>query len=182
MRKKLLILGAGGHGKVVREVAVSMLNADGNHMYETVDFLDDVANIAVGKIADLENFKNHYDSVFCGIGNNEIRKQLLEMAEKMGFTIPFLIHPSAYVSPTAKIEAGTVIEPNAIVNTNAVIRRGCIVSAGAIVDHDAVVGAFSHVNIGAIVKASARVDSGRKLEAGEVVLGYSLKQPKFGLD
>ena len=182
MRKKLLILGAGGHGQVVREVALSMLNTDGSRMYETVDFLDDVADIAVGKIADLENFKNCYSNVFCGIGNNEIRKQLLEMAEKMGFAIPLLIHPSAYVSPTAKIEVGTVIEPKAIVNANAVIHRGCIISAGSIIDHDAVVGDFAHVNIGAIVKAGARVDSGRKLEAGEVVLGHSLEQPKLGFN
>lgn len=172
MGEKMLILGAGGHGRVVREIAISILDNCGQPVYEAVDFLDDNAKIAIGKINELEKFKDKYSTVFCGIGNNDMRKQLLVKAEKLGFFIPTLIHSTSYISPTAVIESGTVVEPKAIVNANSVIRKGCIISVGSIVDHDAEVGEYAHVNAGAIVKAGARVESGRKLEAGELVLGY----------
>ena len=157
MGKRLLILGAGGHGKVVREVALSMVDKNNNPVYEAVDFLDDNATEAVGKISDLEKFTNSYDDAFCGIGNNSIREKLLDQIGKTGILIPVLIHPSAYISPSAEIEEGVVVEPKAIVNTNSVVHRGCIISVGSIVDHDVDVGEFSHVNAGAIVKAGAKI-------------------------
>ncbi len=179
MVKRLLVLGAGGHGKVVREVALSLMNTDGKPVYEVVDFLDDNSKDAIGKIADLDKYRDWYSDVICGIGNNTVRKQLLDQAEELGYSIPVLIHASAYISPSAVIEAGTVVEPKAIINANTVIHRGCIISVGAIVDHDVIVNEFVHVNAGAIVKAGASVESGRKLEAGEVVLGYGAAQYKL---
>lgn len=172
MGKKLLIIGAGGHGRVVREVALSILDKEGKPAYETVDFLDDNAKDAIGKLVDLKKFKNSNNDVFCGIGNNTIREQLLNQAEKLGYSTPVLIHPSAYISSSAVIEAGTVVEPKAIVNANTVVHRGCIISVGAIVDHDVVVDEFAHVNAGAIVKAGGKVERSKKIEAGEVVPGY----------
>lgn len=175
MGKRLLILGAGGHGKVVREVALSICNINQKAVYEIVDFLDDQSEIAVGKIAELEKFRDKYSDVFCGIGNNTTRKQLLDKAKELGFHIPVLIHSTAYISSSALMEAGTVVEPKAIVNTNTVVHRGCIISVGAILDHDVEIGEFAHVNAGAIVKAGGRVESGKKLDAGEVVQGYGDK-------
>ena len=171
MGKGLLILGAGGHGKVVREVALS-LKENGRPKYDVIEFLDDHSMDSIGKIGNLKDFAGKFEEVFCGIGNNELRKSLLEQAEKLGFHIPVLIHTTAYVSPSASIEPGTVIEPKAIVNANSVIKKGCIISVGAIVDHDVVVGSCAHVNVGAICKAGSVIEEGRKLEAGEVVLGY----------
>lgn len=178
MGKRLLVLGAGGHGRVVREVARSLFNIDGTPVYESVDFLDDNSVEAIGKIANLEKYQDKYSDVFCGIGNNNVRKQLLDKAENLGFHIPVLIHTSAYISPSAVIEAGTLVEPKAIVNTNTVIHRGCIISVGAIVDYDVIVNEFVYVNAGAIVKAGAKVESGRKIEASEIVLGYGAAQYK----
>lgn len=162
---ELLIIGSGGHGKVVAEVA----RACG---YDTIAFLDDQAPEAIGTIRDLERFADRYEHVFIGIGSNPLRAQLYARAEAAGYTVPVLIHPTAYVSPSARIEAGTVVEPKAIVNANTLIKIGTIVSVGAIVDHDVLVEPFSHINAGAIVKAGAKVPSGTKLEAGQVVLGY----------
>lgn len=178
MGKRLLLLGAGGHGKVVREVALNLLNIDGNPVYDSVDFLDDNSDEALGKIANLEKYRDQYSDVFYGIGNNAVRKQLLGQAEELGYLIPVLIHSTAYINPSAVIEAGTVVEPKAVVNANTVVHRGCIISVGAIVDHDVIVNEFVHVNAREIIKAGARVESCRKLEAGEVVLGYGAVQYK----
>lgn len=172
MGKSILLLGAGGHAMVVKEVIDAIRNADGMPVYDRVDFLDDKADIAVGKIDELLTIGLKYDEVFCAIGNNSLRGELIEKSIEAGFAVPVLIHPTAYISPTAVIDVGTVIEPKAIVNTNAKIGMGCIISVGSIVDHDVVIDNYSHVNAGAICKAGSVIESGRKLQAGEVVLGY----------
>ena len=82
MSKNLLILGAGGHGKVVREVALSIVD-DYIPRYSKVDFLDDYADEAIGKIQDLKDYVEIYDEVFCGIGNNSVRKDLLKKSRKI---------------------------------------------------------------------------------------------------
>ena len=162
----LLIIGAGGHGKVVKEVAECL------GIYERIDFVDDNAEFAVGKVEDLQNLKADYEAAFVGIGNNQLRKELLAMLQACGYHIPVLVHPTAYVSKSAKISYGTVVEPKAIVNANSVVKAGCIVSVGAIVDHDVVLESCVHVNAGSICKAGSHVEETVKLEAGQVVKGY----------
>lgn len=159
--KSLLILGAGGHGVVVKEVA----EACG---YDKIDFLDDNFPHAIGKISELENFKE-YKSVFVSIGNNTIRKQLLDKACELGYDTPALIHPDAYISSSANIHEGTIVEPKAIINSNVEIGRGCIVSIGAVIDHNACIDEFAHINAGTAVKSAAHVGPFRRLEVGEIV-------------
>lgn len=161
----LLIVGAGGHGKVVAEVATDC-------GYEKIEFLDDNSLDAIGKISDLEKFVVQYEYAFVGIGNNKFRGEVIKKLEVCGYKIPVLIHPTAYVSRTAEIDRGTVVEPKEIVNANTRIGRGCIISVGSIVDHDVVIGECCHINLGSIVKAGSIVDTYTKLEAGEVRFGY----------
>lgn len=165
--KSLLILGAGGHGKVVAEIATDL-------GFVKIDFLDDNSPEAIGSVQDLPELGRDYDYIFCGIGKNQLRKQLLEQIHNLPHKnkIPTLIHPTAYISRTAQIQPGTVVEPKAIVNAGSRIEEGCIISVGAIVDHDTHIGTCAHVNAGAIVKAGGSVADFEKLEAGSVVLGY----------
>ena len=165
MTKSLLIVGAGGHGKVVKEIAGAL-------GYNKIAFLDDNSTEAIGKIADSKAFVKQFQEAFVGIGNNKFRGELLARLEQEGFTIPVLIHPTAYVSKGAVIGKGTVVEPMAIVNANSKIGIGCIVSVGSIVDHDTVLEDCVHVNAGAICKAGSIVTTETKLEAGQVVKGY----------
>lgn len=161
----LLIIGAGGHGKVVAEVATDC-------GYSRIDFLDDFSPEAVGKIGDLKDFLTDYKNAFVGIGDNRLRCEIIEKIEDAGYDVPVLIHPTAYVSRTAHIEKGTLVEPKAIVNSNTEIAFGCIISVGSIVDHNVVMGKCCHINSGAIVKAGAIVNAFTKLEAGDVKQGY----------
>lgn len=160
---KLLIIGAGEHGQVVKEIAETIGE------YEEVDFVDDKSENAVGKVSDIEKLHSEYDSAFVGIGNNILREKLITELEHIGYTIPVLIHPTAYVSKSAKISKGTVIEPKAIVNANAKIGTGCIISVGAIIDHDVVIGDYVHANSGSIVCDARSVDKGVKVDAGEII-------------
>ena len=80
MKRKLLIIGAGGHGQVVSEVAEDC-------GYTDIAFIDDNSEKAIGRISDLENFKEEYADAFIGIGNNKLREQLSEKIKEIGFSI-----------------------------------------------------------------------------------------------
>ena len=159
--KSLLILGSGGHGQVVKEVA----KACG---YQNISFLDDNSSIAIGKIKDLKNF-SEYSDVFVSIGIGNLREELLSLAKSLNFNIPTLIHPSAYVSESAQLGDGCIVEPKAVINSNVQIEEGCIISIGALVDHNVVIKKYSQVNTGCIVKTGSIINSYKKLEVGEVV-------------
>lgn len=162
MSKSLLIIGAGGHGRVVKEVAEAL-------GYEKIAFLDDNSVEAIGKIADSKSFVQEYQAAFVGIGNNKLRNELLQRLEQEGFVIPSLLHPTTYISKTAVIGKGTVVEPKAIVNANSRVGLGCIISVGAIVDHDVVLEACVHVNAGAICKAGSFAYAFTKIDSGEIL-------------
>ncbi len=163
--QRLLIIGAGGHGQVVKEIAETH--------YETIDFLDDNALNAVGEISEMAYYAPHYDGVIVGIGNNIMRRNVTEQLEKVeGINIITLIHPTAFISCSASIGKGVVVEPNAIINANSRIGEGCIISVGAIVDHDSCVGSFSHINAGAICMAGSNIEPLSKINAGEIVKGF----------
>lgn len=172
MGKKLLLLGAGGHSKVILETIHTLEQCGTTEPYEAIDFLDDVASNAIGKIEELEIIGKKYDEIFCCIGNNKMRGQLLETVKNMGIKIPLFTHPSAYISSSAVIKSGTIVEPKAIINADAIVSEGCIISVGAIVDHDAQVKNYRHVNAGAICKAGGVIEAFRKLDAGEIVKKY----------
>ena len=161
----LLILGAGGHGRVAAEIAESL--------GYTVSFLDDNPGEGViGSISELEKFGSEFDAFFIGIGNNAVRHKLQDRLAELKLTVATLISPHAYISPSVKVGCGTVIEPGAIVNANVTIGCGCIVSVGGIIDHDSELEDFSHVNTGAICMSGAHVAAEQKVEAGEIVHGF----------
>lgn len=156
---KLVILGSGGYGQTVEDVAVQL--------GYSVHFLDD-------SLVDdpLDSFTNYIasDTYFIpAFGNNEFRMKWLNVLQNSGANLATLIHPTAYISPTATIHPGTVILPHAIVNTNVVIEKGCIINLGAMIDHGCVIEEGCHICLGAIVKGENRVARLTKIEAGEVV-------------
>ncbi|MCQ6274667.1 hypothetical protein JMM81_06720 [Bacillus sp. V3B] len=124
MNKNLLILGGGGHGRVVKETAVAMGD------FDRVDFLDDNSEIAIGKCEDFKKYSNDYSYAFVAFGNNKQRMRYIVKLIDAGFQFPVLIHPTAYISPLARIEIGSIVCAKAVVNTNAIIEKGCIISIG----------------------------------------------------
>lgn len=160
---KLLIIGLGSHGKVVKEIA------DCLGIYKRIEFLDDNSDEAIGTIDELEYFRKDFDSAFVSIGDNNLREKFINELKLAGYDIPVLIHPTAYVSKSCIIKNGTLVEPKAIVNTNSQIGEGCIVSVGAIIDHDVVVEDYCHVNAGAVIKAGSKIDIKTKIDFCQIV-------------
>jgi UDP-N-acetylbacillosamine N-acetyltransferase len=168
--KKIIILGAGGYAKTVADILQQ------NKTYTQISFLDDTktgANI-LGKCSEYIKFKNENTDMYPAFGNNEVRAKWFKTLQQENINIPTIIHNSVYISPTVKIEKGTVVLPKAIINTNCVVKQGCIVNCGAIIDHDCVLEEFVHICIGAMVKAENKIPKGTKIEAGEIVARASL--------
>lgn len=172
MNKNLLILGAGGHGRVVKEIAEAM------GTFEKIDFLYDHSELAIGSLADNEKLAGEYSYAFPAFGDSKLRMRWMEKLEENCFTIPVLVHPSAFISPSASVYPGSVIEARAMINSNTVIERGCIVDLGSIVDHDSFIGFGCHIDCGAIVKAHCVVLAHRKIESGQVVTRDDMPTPE----
>lgn len=159
MKKRLIVLGSGGYGHTVEDVA-EQLGYD-------CTFLDD-------SIADhpLSSYINYIDAdieFIPAFGNNDFRLEWIEKLESANAKLSTLIHPTAYVSPKASIAPGTVILPNVTISTNVRIEKGCIINIGAIIDHGCVIEEGCHICLGAIVKGDNRVKALSKIEAGEVI-------------
>lgn len=157
--RKLLILGAGGHGEVVGEIALL------TKTWDVISFLDDnphketcLSFHVIGKIKQLESFIHEYDDVFVAVGNNEMRRQLIEKVESYKQSIPTLIHPSAIISTFSTVDCGSVIMANTVVNPNCQIGKGCIINTAATIDHDCIIKDYVHISPGCHLSGEVNID------------------------
>ena len=157
--KRLVILGSGGYGHTVADVA--------EQLGYNILFLDD--SLPGHELSTFSSYIDDHTEFIPAFGNNAFRLKWLTHLESEGARLAILIHPTAYVSPTAIIYQGTVILPHAIINTDVVVERGCIINLGAIVDHGCIIEEGVHVCLGAIVKGENHLPRCIKIEAGEVV-------------
>lgn len=155
MNKKLIIIGAGGHGKVIADIA--KLNG-----YDDICFLDDNANkkkcgeyLVLGTSKDICMYQER--DFIVGIGNSRIRKQIQENLVKQGMLVTRLIHPQAVVASNVKIGLGTVVMAGAIINTDSVIGDGCIINTSATVDHENIIEDYVHISVGAHLAGNVQV-------------------------
>lgn len=162
--KKLNIIGASGHGKVVADIA--RLNG-----YEVISFFDDNdllrecgTDPIIGKTSEIEKYDG---DVFVAIGSASIREKIQKMFSKRNF--PVLIHPNAVVSSSAYIEDGTVIMAGAVVNPYASIGKGCIINTGSSVDHDCNIGDYVHIAVGSHIAGTVNVGNRTWIGAGATI-------------
>lgn len=173
--KSLLILGAGGFGRMVAETAQAL-------GYEKVVFLDDAVKdeAVIGMCCDYEIRHREYPVAVAAFGNNKMRLYWTDKLLEEGYEVPAIVHPSAVVSPSVVLEPGCFVMQRAVVNTNTRIGRAVLVNSGAIVDHNSVVCAGAHVGLGSVVKSDCTIESGCKVEAGEVI--FSTRRKIEGVD
>lgn len=163
--KRLIIIGAGGHGRVAADIG----RLTG---YTDIAFLDDhpsdTLNV-VGNTTDIERFVGTAD-FFVGIGNNTLREQFQKELERCGASIATLIHPSAVVASDAVIGRGTILAAGAIVCVNVTVGDGVIINTAASVDHDCTVGDFCHVSVGSHVCGTVHIGARTWIGAGATVI------------
>lgn len=162
--KKVIIIGAGGHGRVIADI-VTLSNDI------VLGFLDDkdpseFTDITIlGKLADIDRYKQEA-SFIIGIGNNQTRKQIMESLEVDWYTA---IHPIAVIVSDVEIGEGTAIMANAVINTGSKIGRGVIINTAATVDHDNRISDYVHLSPGVHLGGTVNIGSETWIGIGAVV-------------
>ena len=169
MNKKLAIIGAGGHGKVVGEIA--LLN-----QYETIDFFDDrfreIKSFPFTIVNTLDYLKEHlkdYDAFFVAIGNNQIRSEKIEWFKNHKMNVVSLIHPKSTFSKFSSLGIGTCVMANAVVNPGTLIKEGVIINTSSSVDHDCVIEDFAHISPNCSLSGDVRIGKFTHLGTGTSV-------------
>ena len=166
---KIAIIGAGGHGKVVLDAVLSA----GTHVVAGI--VDDNTELVgtrlfdvpiVGNIADLK----HVEGYIIAIGDNRIRREKYNIYLQAGYTPVTVIHPSAVISPSARIGKGTVVLANVVINPDASISDNVVLYTSCTIDHECGISDHSYVSPGCNICGRARVGVGTMVGAGAVVL------------
>ena len=165
---RLIIIGAGGHGKVAADVADKM------GAYAEIAFLDDGAigeclgYPVLGKVADAEKYIATH-SFFVAIGSAAARRRVMGILTDSGADIATLIHPSAVIGKGVTIGRGSIVVAGAVINPCAKIGEGCIINTQSSVDHDCTVGDYVHVSVGAHLTGTVVVGDDCFIGAGAVI-------------
>jgi len=190
--RDLVLWGASGHGKVVLDVARAMGG------FATISFIDDACERSDREFCGCQVFgasqylqslkdKGRFDYLV-SIGKNEVRAACFQKALEHGLMPVTLVHPSAVISESARLEDGTIVMARVVINAGAQIGKNCILNTAAVVEHDCRVGdhvhlspgvllgggvtvhSYAHVGIGAIALPGAEIGEGAIVGAGAVVL------------
>lgn len=168
---QIIIIGAGGHGKVVADI----INKEKKYKEDnivTIVYLDDNIPIGtkvagypvIGRIEDCLNYPNDYYVI--ALGDNERRKKI---AETYNLNYITSIHPSAVISAGVIIEKGTVVMANAVVNADVKIGKHCIINTGVIVEHDNDIKDYVHISPGALLGGNISVGERTWIGIGTVI-------------
>ena len=155
---RLIIIGAGGHGKVIADTAQTM------NRFHTIVFLDDfkqgsrICDLSVvGGFDVLEAVFEPGDSAAIAFGNNQKRMRYMDIARKIGYGLPILIHPRAVVSKHAQVDEGSVVFANAVIHADSWVQQGAIINTGAIIEHDNQIGRIAHISPGACLAGNTKI-------------------------
>ncbi len=146
---KIVIFGAGGHGRVVLDILRS------NHQFEIFGFMDSNPGIhntfvdglrVLGDFQQVDFIKKHQVSAaIIAIGDNRIRKMYAQKVLDCGLALINAIHPSANIAGNAKIGKNVTIAAGANVCAHAIIEDSVILNTGCIVEHECIIKQASHI-------------------------------------
>lgn len=168
MKTKLLILGAGGFGRVALEHAVEQYDCafvdDGRAVGTVVDGVE-----VIGGSSDLQRLHDEagFDQLIVTIGNNKLREELYLKAQALGYSFPNIICSSVYISPHAQIGCGCVLLNNVVVQNGGHVGDGVLLNPGVEVHNDAFVDDYALIYTNSVVRALAHV--GKRVRIGSTV-------------
>lgn len=186
----VLLIGSGGHAKVVIEVVRA---CGGYRLIGCTDAHRDSGDVlGVPILGDDEKTTDLYRSglrhAFVALGDNRLRVKIAHRLKAQGFSLPTFVHPSAVISPSAVVGTGTVIMAGAMINACAMVGDYCIVNTGASIDHDCIIaegchlapqtalagcvetGACAFIGVGASVIPGVKIGKGAIVGAGAAVI------------
>lgn len=167
MSKDVIIIGAGGHAKVIADI----IYESGDNL---IGFLDDnlankgkeiyLGKKVIGTTKDIEIYNKNYFII--GIGNNSIRKKINNENNLKLYTA---IHPSAIIAEDVKIGTGSVIMAGVVINPGTVIGKNCIINTCSSLDHDNLLEDYVHISPGAHLAGTVTIKEGTWICTGAIV-------------
>lgn len=155
MPKDVIIIGAGGHAKVIADI-IDKSNDN------VIGFLDDNLSLqekkiyldkkVIGTTKDINKYKEYYFVI--GIGNNNIRENIANNHDLKWYTA---IHPSAIIANEVSIEEGSVVMAGSIINTGTKIGKHCIINTKSSLDHDNIIENYVHISPGATLAGTVHI-------------------------
>ena len=164
--KRLVIIGAGGHGKVIADIALK-------NGYVNICFVDDNATgyvmgfPIIGTSIEIERLNDGNTDFVIGIGNNATRKLI---AEKYDVNFVTLVHPSAQIGVNVSIGKGTVVMAGAVINPCSSIGEHCIINTRAVIEHDNVVENYAHISPNAALGGAVHIGELTHIGIGATII------------
>jgi len=165
-KPKIILLGAGGHCRS----CIDVIEEEGR--FSIAGIVDRVeAGVAtsvlgypvIGTDDDLPELRKQYAFALVTVGqirSSAVRRRLFDVLQELGFELPTVVSPHAYVSSHAQVGAGTIVMHHALVNAGANVGENCIINTKALVEHDVQIGADCHISTGAIINGGVVVGAG----------------------
>lgn len=176
MKHKLLLIGAGGHCKVILDSLLRSKEYDAAGVIDLKERVgDNISGVPViGTDLDLPKFfkkgVRHCFISVGSVGDCNLRVKLYDLARKIGFIFPNLIHPLAVVSLQATLGDGNYIAPLVVINAGTQIGNNCILNTGALIEHDCKIGDFVHLSSGSVLSGGVTIGDYSHIGAGSVVI------------
>jgi len=156
-KKKVVIFGAGGHGKVVLDILLKS-------KIKVLGFLDDDSKKIGKKVLGYKvlgdwSYLDKNKSVFLalGIGNNIVREKVFKKTKSLEIGIATVVHPQAIIAKGVKIGEGVVVMPGAVIGPDTILEDGVVVNTSASVDHDCHLERFCQIWPGAHLAGSVDI-------------------------
>lgn len=173
MRKQIILIGSGGHSNVVKDI-VHLLGK-----YQIIGVLDDKypcfskeKDIFYAPLSFLNDIKAIDEEIkfIISIGDNKIRKKIVEKYHMSPVRFETIIHPSAIIGNNVSLGHGSVLMPGVIINANSTIGDHCIINTSSVIEHDCKVDSFVHLCPKAAIAGSVKVKEGSQIGIGASII------------
>lgn len=170
----LILIGAGGHA----HACIDVIEQHGGYQIAGLIGMPDEMNdhhlgyTVIGTDADLPELAKTIPYALITLGQIKTpahRTRLYQQVVALGFQLPIIIAPSAYVSRHAFIGAGTIVMLGAIVNAGASVGENCIINTCALIEHDATVADHCHISTGVIINGNSKIGYGSFVGSGSII-------------
>lgn len=173
-KPQILLIGAGGHANACIDVI------EQQDRYRIAGLVGAPAELHARRLgysviatdADLPKLAAEFEYALVAVGqirSPETRMRLYRQAVELGFQLPVIIAPTAYVSRHAMIGSGSIVMHGAIVNAQARVGVNCIVNTRALLEHDVMIGDHCHISTGAILNGNVSVGAGSFVGSGSIL-------------
>lgn len=172
--RPLVILGAGGHAKVllslIQAAGLEVLGVSAPELVE--QGLENWRGVPVLTLFDdnLNAFPPENIALVNGVGNQTVRHGLFEKFKAQGYFFPVLIHPQAWVDASVVLDEGAQVMAGAVIQADACIGKNVIINTRASVDHDCAIGDHVHIAPGAILCGHVQVKQNAFIASGATVI------------